>query len=60
VNDRVRIRPHEREALVQLVINVSAMALVLWPTGDIKRTQLQNHARAVEDMLARMDRGEEA
>ena len=58
MTDIVRVRPHERLALQEMVININAMALVLWPTGDIKRTQLQNHARAIEDMLARMDRDE--
>lgn len=58
MNHLVRIRPHERRALIELVINVNAMALVLWPTGDVKRTILQNAARAVEEMLARMDRGD--
>lgn len=58
MTDIVRVRPHERLALQEVVININAMAIVLWPTGDIKRTQLQNHARAIADMLERMDRDE--
>ena len=58
MTDIVRVRPHERLALQEMVINVNAMAIVLWPTGDIKRTRLQNHARAVEELLARLEKGD--
>jgi len=58
MNHLVRVRPHELRALRELITNVDAMAIVLWPTGDIKRTILQNATRAVEEMMARIERGD--
>lgn len=52
----VEIRPHEREALMQLATNVRGLASLL-PDNDEHAKRLRTWASAADDILNRLEAG---